>query len=529
MNTNNPPSSYAETIFSQRDYEGGRQDDADTGDWESVTTNSDMQEAFPRYVPPHKRPINLEMGDHTQVQIGDKADEQGVQNRSFQKLMVYVSFALVKSMVEKLSKAFPGCFFVSRSHNNHDHPYSHVVTQVGTRFLQRMIQPGQWVLDWYGNPNSVDRFNGSQRPARTPKVMYALVAKACSADFIREVNKWGPPTDAEGDRYRTGHSKRNLDWMQMFDVFQLIHTLYYVTCADLCEALHLPVNETRPNHSPRRKALALIHTHTKTHGFLNEGEQEYWVRGNIVKQRNVSTNTTYCHPNITPFWFAENKQWYGDDGKGFTWECHFVCQDTWIIEIVPCNKDEFDDDFVNTWEDEFELGVFDTPAERKASVKPVTVLPTKNGRFIELDVCCEPLFTDLRRYAIGKPRAGLEGVQLMKDLITRGRNLVNPSSLFPDKPAMDCPDGAIYDHCLSAFVTDLERETNMMTCLDNLQGEIYKHSYRITGKRPPPSLASNDIVGTLKLLAKVGTHGARLARSKNPVDAALSGLDKFLE
>jgi len=528
----NNGSFYSETVFDQDDYQRsvpGEQQSQTS--WETDTQDSNDPGNYPRYIPPQKRPIHLEMGDHVQVNMNDKPDDQGVQNKSFQKLMVYVQFALVKSMVDKLSSLLPGCFFVSCSHNNHDHPIAHVVTQVGTRFLQRMIKPGQWVLDVYGSPNSCDKFNASQRNARLPKVMHALVAKACASDFIREVNKWGPRTDAQGVRYFNGHINRNLEAVRTVDVYQLIHTLYYLSTKDIITLLHSGVHATRVDPSPIKKMLALIHTHTGESGTLNNGEQTYEIRAGIVKQRNVRTGTTYCHPNITPFWFSENKSYYDDNGLGFTWECHLVCDDTWIIEAVPTTANDLDEDFANDWEDKFycEQVLSDKPIVG-ARTAPIEMLPTKNGKqFIQLHLTNLELVDNLRTYAIGKPRTGKEGYQLMKDLISRARSLSVPSALFPSQTLLVVKPEHLYDHCMSAFISDLERETELMGCLDNLQGMIYNHTKKVTGKAPPPTLASNDLMGHLKLLGKVGIRGAKVARSSKPLDGALAAVGELFD
>jgi len=533
MATDYTNSTYQETIFDADDYEAESTGGSSTRT--TQTKESKYDDAFKRYVPPHRRGVNLEMGDHVQVAGLREEDKQGVDNHAFQKLIVYVSFALVHEMVAQLAKAFPGMFFVSKCHDNHDHPFSHVVTQVGTRLLQRMFVPGSRILDVYGSPLACQKFNHSQKAARNPKTMFANVIQTGGTNFIREVNKWGPIFGGEdGINFTRGPVARLTDgFLKRFDCFQLIHTLYYVTNEQLVHLLHSPIDAALPGLSIRKKALALIHVHTAQKGSINNGEQTYEVRNGIVKQKNVSTNSSYLHPNITPFWMAEKKEWYNEDGIGFVWELHTVCKDTWIVEIVAATRQEIDDTvFEDDWEAMFDEGLFDhsettKPFSRRAE-QHVSMLPTVNGKFIELDLNNDDLVTALRRFAAGKPRAGVQGHELMKELIGHARNLVHPSSLFPDKTPLACRDGTMVDHCVSAFLSDLERETSLLDCMDNMQGLFYKHSKAVTGKRPAATAGGADWLGNLRLLAKVGTVGIKAARSKDPVGSALSHVEGFL-
>jgi len=438
-------------------------------------------------------------------------------------------------MIESLAKAFPGMFFVSKCHDNHDHPFSHVVTQVGTRLLQRMFVPGSRILDVYGSPLACQKFNGSQKNAANPKTMFANVLQSGGTNFIREVNKWGPIFGGEdGINFTRGPVCRLTDsFLSRFDCFQLIHTLYYVKKEDLVHLLHSPIDTSVPGLSIRKKALALIHVHMGSSGSINNGEQTYQVRNGIVKQKNVSTNSAYLHPNITPFWMAEKKEWYNEDGIGFVWELHTVCKDTWIVEIVASSREEVDDTvFEDDWEAMFDAGEFDnlekTQGHARRADENIAMLPTKNGKFIELDLNNPELVTALRRFAAGKPRCGVQGHELMKELIGHARNLVHPSSLFPDKTPLACRDGTMVDHCVSAFLSDLERETNLMDCMDNMQGLFYKHSKSVTGKRPAATAGGADWLGNLRLLAKVGTTGIKAARSKDPLGSALNQVDGYL-
>jgi len=505
--------------------------------WTSVETTSDMQEAHPRFVPPHRRPINLEMGDCTQVASRDpsKPDEQGVNNRLFQKLIIYVHFALTKTMILALCARFPGMFFQSVDHRNHDHPIAHVVTQVGTRLLQRMIRPAARILDVYGNPSAAEGFNRSQARSRTPKVMDTLVNAMCPSDFIRAVNKWPLDYAAALGQHLVG----NLDDMlpadlAQYSVFTMIHTLYYLKVEQVYRLVR---------SSPGSRVLALVHRHSMPHGFLNNSEQEYWVKNGVVKQRNVASNSCYYHSDVTPFWFGETKHHVCDAASqaGVAWEVHFVCEDTWIIEIVAYDGaavrcDDSVDDLVAIFEglntpetaDPLEDPLMDaSPAV--APPAPLTVLTDADGRAVPLTVCSLPLFEALRRQAVGKPRSGQAGRRLFDSLLSSAKHLSAPGMLFADTEPIGCPPEHLVDHVLSAMATDVARERDVFTAMSDMAPLLRDHNRVVTGSKSlgPTSFSSFAAAGrSLVLLAK---QGNLVRRSADPVGTALSGVEAVLD
>jgi hypothetical protein len=500
--------------------------------WTSVETTSDMPEAHPRYVAPHARPINLEMGDVTQIASRDpaKPDEQGVGNRLFQKLMVYVHFALTKAMILQLTARFPGMFFQSVDHRNHDHPIAHVVTQVGTRLLQRMIRPCARVLDVYGNPSAAESFNRSQARGRTPKVMDTIVNVKCPSDFIRAVNKW--PLDyanAVGQHFVGDVDDMLPQDLAQYSVFTMIHTLYYLKVEQVYRLIR---------SSPGSRVLALIHRHDKPHGFLNNSEQEYWVRNGIVKQRNVASNTCYFHSDVTPFWFGETKHHVCEPttGAGVAWEAHFICEDTWVIEIVAYDGAAVRCDAGDDFEAIFEglntnlcadplVDPLVAEVPKAAEPTPVTVLTDSDGRAVPLTVCSLPLFQALRRQAVGKPRSGPAGRKLYDSLLSSAKHLTAPGVLFPDAEPISCKPEHLVDHVLSAMATDVVREYDLFTAMRDLAPLLCDHTRVVTGSRSlgPNSFSSWSEAG--KSLVMLAKQGNLIRRSADPVGSALNGLD----
>jgi hypothetical protein len=361
--------------------------------------------------------------------------------------------------------------------------------------------------------------------------MVALVNKFCSADFIRVANKWGPIGDNGEGAYALGDiDSLTPEALRAFGALQLTHVLYYLQPHQLSRCLY---------HMQGGKALAVIHKHDKTHGFINDGEQEYWVRGGIVKQKDVVTGSCYYHPNITPFWFREEKVWYptsGDadptplvEGTGIAWELHFVCEDTWIVEIVAANKSEIYNSTAQDWKNVFDdaVEVFDANVQKPAVVEPLTVLPRANGKFIELDVTCIELFSALRLQASGKSRVGSEGRKLFESLISTARHLIKPGMLFPGKDGLACPEHLIIDHVVSAYVTDIARETDVMKAVGLLFPHLRSHAHSVSGVTGSKFNAVSAM-DFLRASVKVGIAANKVVRSADPIGTGLHHLDSAL-
>jgi len=536
MATTTNITSSASTVFDADDYQAETGTFADlndnaSDDCTSVTTESDFPEAHPRYVPPHRRHVKLDMGDHVQVESRDasKPDEQGVANRHFEKLLVFVHFCLTRVNIKSLIARFPAMHFSCDDHRNRDHPISHVVTQVGTRLLQRMFPAGATILDVYGNPSGAASFNKSQAKAKTPKFMMPLVNLFCGADFIREVNKWGPIIEGNDPRYMYGKlCDLGKDDLANFTHFQLIHTLYYLSVGQVARML---------SFAPGAKALCLIHTHHHSTGKINDGEQEYWVRGGVVKQKNVKTNTCYYHPNITPFWFREDKVWYPDNtkgeyGPGIAWECHFVCEDTWIVEIVSADKSRLDDGAESAWKAMFDYcdtADRDNLFSGEPVAEPVCMIPSSDGKFVELRVTCIPLFESLRRQAAGKPRVGAEGRKLFDSLLGTAKHLNAPGELFPGKEGMPCESQYLIDHVVSAWITDVSRESDIMAAAELLKPAMFQHASRVKGGPKLSNFTLSTLFDAVKAAVGVALTANRVLRSADVIGSALTHLDGALE
>jgi hypothetical protein len=495
----------------------------------SDTDSSMLCDVHPRYVPPHARAVHLEMGEQVAVPGAErKPDDMGVDNRHFQKLIVRVPYALDTATISVLRRLWPGCFFVSSGHGNHDHPISHACTQVAVRNCQRMFPPGARILDVYGSPKAAESYNWSQQKAKFPKRMDVLVDLFNDMDFIREANKWGPvfqeyPTIEEAcqhlddpPRYFTGTlDEVATSKLQQYDHFLLNHTLYYVDREQLLR------NMVR---GQVKKTLATVLKHDKKDGFLNGGEQRYSVRGEFVKQTNVSTNTTYFHRNITEWVFAERKSWSSVElpGKGLTWECHKQCDDNWVVEIVVTDTDRKrrgGEDLAKLWETAANTEeLFDNQLPDGV----VTILPVGDGQVVELNITSPPLLGHLRRRALGKKRVGAEGTRLYDDLCRTASHLVHPGSLFPDAVPLEVDPSNVIDHVVCAFVSDVRNETALGEAILYMNPLLCQHAAVSSGRTVNSLGKAIDVLrSSLPVAAKLATYSGVPA-----LGPGLSALDK---
>jgi hypothetical protein len=501
-------------------------------------------------VPPHKRGHNVQEDKFVNHKKGNDQDRaEGVDNDKYLRLMLPVPYALHRDKLKALKLDFPGVFFHCRDNSNHDHPFSHAVTMIGTRFMQRKMRSGTKILDVYGNPNACDKFNSSQIHADSPKFMKAVVSRSCPADYIREVNKWGPFFDEnEGvERYHRGDlmSLVRSGEIEKYDVLQMVHTLYYIPFEELAAALAAP---------GKRVAYALVHRHRGTKGSLNDGEQTFekkWVGDvKLLRQLNVATGSVYVHPDLTDVLFAERKVWlpkqpmeYSDSrGKraesvstdGLTWECHIVNDDTWVVEFVSYREPDAGHggvDYAAMWNDDSD--VYDDDFLATPSTSPTSevqlydshvVIPTVDGKFLSLDIPCKELFNHLRARCSGRERTP----KLLEELISTANHLVQPSTLFGDKVGMRCPPDKIYDVAMAAWAIDVLKEANIVDQISLLRPVLNKHAKGMKLGPRIKDLCFRDLMQLMRLTLQGVKDVNKIVRHKDPLDFGVSTLQDYL-
>jgi hypothetical protein len=374
--------------------------------------------------------------------------------------------------------------------------------------------------------------------------MKALVNRVGPPDFIREVNKWGPFYDAdEGiERYHRGSlmSLVRSGEIAQYDVLQMTHTLYYVPFWELAEALHAPGN--------KRVAYALVHKHAHEKGSINDGEQTYtkkWVGDQLlVRQVNTQTGSAYVHPDLTRTLFSENKVWLPEsklasrtdpdnheNNKGLAWEMHYINDDTWVVEFVPYTQTEIDGitDYSAMWDDDdaiFDSDPMTTPSDSSSNDihrrSNCVVIPTLDGKFIEVEIPCVELFDHLRMRCAGRDRTP----KLLEELVSTANHLVNPSTLFGDKPGMRCPPDKVYDVAVAAWVIDMPKENNITDALRCLRPVLNKHARGLKLGLDYKNLSLLDLMTSMRVALQGARAVNQTIRSKDFIDVGLSHLEE---
>lgn len=482
----------------------------------------------PRYLPPHKRPVQLEMGEHIVMYTGnDDPDKiQGASGDKVKRLLFYVNFALVAASIKALHARFPMVHFHSRGFFNHDHPISHVITMLGTRQLQRMLPAGARILDVYGNQNACDSFNAGQVRGQTPKWMRALVTNWGGSDFLREITKWGPPQTADGEpRYLRNTIRRQYeaDRFEGFNCFQMIHTLYYVSKEDILRMVHA----TKGN-----MIMGLVHTHPGESGFINEGEQRFAKANGFVRQWNVKTNTRYTHYDLAPFYFRENKTHWGSDefeGLGFQWECHFVCENTWIIQIVGAVKDDIEDEDCVDFDAGFE-GELNSESARQLMkddylpTEPlVEFIMTPEGKALPLQLTSIKLLDELKGYARGKPRTP----KLFDELVKHAGHLTRKSHLFPDQEVLDVDTDHVIDHVVAAFCNNA-REAELVGAMASMKDVMSKYNMNLRGGGKFANPTFNTLFEACRGIVGAAATVNRVYKSQDKIGRGIAALEDAL-
>jgi len=319
----------------------------------------------------------------------------------------------------------------------------------------------------------------------------------------------------------------------------MVHSLYYEDLQTICDALHAP--------GVKRRILALVHRHADRKGSINGGEQTYVTNDiGLVKQTNVKTNSTYVHNNVSRWLFAEKKEWFptgrmmfADKGRGeeihtrgVAWDVHLVNEDTWIVEIVPMVREEEPEAGVNfddLWDQHEEMMTLDSDTSADDSAVQMDsgsmMLPTSDGKFVELDLCCKPLLQKLRASCVGKPR----DVKLLNELVRQAQHLVNPSMLFGDQPGLRCPEEKIYDHALGAFLIDASREDRIHKAVSQLHPLLLEHARSLKMGTSFKDFSFRDLVGLCRSSLVMAKTVNSIRRNADPIGLGLNTVEGWLD
>jgi len=330
---------------------------------------------------------------------------------------------------------FPAYTFVwDGALGHHDHPVAHLCTELNEiEMVEKLVTNGEQWIDLFGN-GSRDR-----KYKRNCLNMYTL---ATPKDYLRHHHKGvnDIPFDMEAlcnPEHRLGK----------IDTITLTHALYYLSMEQIGRIV---------NVRGTRRIRALIHRHSKTHGELNAGEQEYWIsEDGVVTQVNVATGEDYTHPTLEPlFRQFSAKTSYG----GVAWTVTKAGGDSFILDFVAC-PNEICGDYKNirflkekSWEEYSYNGV----SVKKLLHWTWMSATTKHGRVILEDT---DLFDKLRRYVAGKQRSP----RLRTETMNLARRLCNKADIISihGGGAHEIPVARMSDYVEVAFYVDMKQELDV--------------------------------------------------------------------
>jgi len=327
---------------------------------------------------------------------------------------------------------FPGYTFVwDTALSHHDHPVANLCRELGELDMveERVRNGDQWI----------DLFGNGKRDAKYKRNCINLYTLATPKDYIR-YQKPGP-RDFKYDIEKVCDRSHALG---KIDHLTCTHALYYLTMDEVSRIV---------NVAPERRLSALVHRHSQTHGYLNQGEQEYWVdEFGKVTQVNVATGEKYTHPSLEAlFHQGSAKGAYG----GVAWTIRAAGGDAFIIDFVGC-PNEICEVYKplaflkpETWE-EYQ---YSNVSVKKFLGWTWMTASTQAGniRIEDLD-----LFSKLRRYVAGKQRTP----RLKTESMNYARRLCNKADIISihGGGAHEIPVASMADYVEVAFYIDVKSE-----------------------------------------------------------------------
>lgn len=341
---------------------------------------------------------------------------------------------------------------------HHDHPVAHTATLVGTRRMQGMLRPGEFVLDVNGNPTANEAFNRFQstrvrkRPGLPrPPIVETMVDMNTSADAVRSITKWGPQRTREGgERWRQG-SIRDVT-PGMYNTFLFVHTLYYYSMYEINELLAKNQNS---------KILALVNYSPDQSGTLY-GELQYSKSDGRTRQTSPN-GEVYSHCDIDT-WF-QSTSFRGATQQldcGISWTSQCIGGPMYIITITAC-----------PWH-LARRHVYEPPHAPTLQVARsntfLAVVGLGNGTNVQLRITNHGLASELRHFMTLRDRSD---PQTFKDLTVKARRITAPDLVLGTRQFM-VNDGELSDHVIYAYLVDAPGELQVLDGVKLLRGTLLK-------------------------------------------------------
>jgi len=221
-------------------------------------------------------------------------------NNAPPKRVMCVAFRLPPAAFAMVHKRFPDWLFIQTGNGGHDHPVSHVTSQVIYYEVLVKLVKGSY-LELHGNPKATQAFTSFKEGVHVD----TCVGLKSDKDYVRLRTKFGPATKSGGK----GKEPITL-WTELHDIrdiaatglsdkrqgFLSFHTGYYYTMPEISGVFE---------RSPDAVMTMVMHRFEGQDGTFNNGELS-WVKdtdGNI-RQTNVKTGESYSHPDNS-IWFKQ--------------------------------------------------------------------------------------------------------------------------------------------------------------------------------------------------------------------------------
>jgi hypothetical protein len=369
-------------------------------------------------------------------------------------------FFMPKEARTWFEEQFPGYTFVwDGAVQHHDHPVAHLARELNEiAMVEGLIQKDEVWIDLFGD---------GRRDARYKRKCFNMYKKNTPKDYLRyqELGQYDVEYDLD----------KLCDPSSVYGKINNVtctHAAYYLTIADIARIV---------NTSPGRKFHALVHRHKDVHGYLNAGEQEYWVtEDGMVRQVNVATGEAYTHPSLETLFHQFSAK---TENGGVAWTAVASGGDSFLLQFVGCPND-----ICQTF---VPLRFLKPETREVTTFRGVTVKKFLHWTWMQasfhdgqVTIQDMDLFSALRRYVAGKARTP----RLQTELLAHARRLCNKNDIIAihGGGASDIPVASMHQYCAVAFYVDQRQEldTALSFYKDNAAITTALNSYYEEGKTP---------------------------------------------
>lgn len=370
---------------------------------------------------------------------------------------------------------FPSYTFIwDGAMGHHDHPVSNLCRELNElEMVEDLVRRNEQFIDLFGN---------GARDRKYKRNCINLYTLATPKDYLRHQN--------------TGANDFVFDMEKLCDPVSVMGKINRLTCTHALYYLSIAQIGRIVNTSSKRKLSALVHRHKDTHGFLNDGEQEYWVsEQGVVTQVNVATGEKYSHPSLEALFHQGSAK---TDHGGVAWTIRAAGGDSFFIDFVGC-PNEICEVYIplkllkpESWEQY----TYSNVSVKKFLGWTWMSATVSSGNLVIEDV---DLFSKLRRYVAGKQRTP----RLKTETMNLARRLCNKADIMAihGGGAHEIPVASMSDYVEVSFYVDVKSELDAALSFhrDNVKITKALNSYYEEGKLPADlTLVTGAAVTTAK-------------------------------